>query len=110
MSAFKSLGVAEARRFIEAGDCVVIDVRLPFNFHGGRISGALNLPGKSMQSRKNIVPSDRRLLIVADDDAQAEDACALAQRLGFVDVVRLEGGMDAWLDADLPVDTISDGL
>ena len=50
------------------------------------------------------------MLIVAEDDEMATEHGELAVSLGVADVAILQGGIDAWTDADYPTDTISDGI
>jgi len=109
MADIKPLSPGDAIKEIEAGR-FVIDTRFPFDYFGGRVPGSLNLPGKSIQTRKAQVPPNRPLLIVSEDDDTAVEIGELAVSLGFLDVSFLEGGVDAWIDADYPTDTISDGI
>jgi 3-mercaptopyruvate sulfurtransferase SseA len=50
------------------------------------------------------------LLIVGEDDDLAAEHAELAASLGVADVAILQGGIDAWTDAEYPTDTISDGI
>lgn len=106
----KKLAPAAAKQEIEANNRFAIDTRLPFDYFGGRIPGSLNLPAKSIGTRKAAVPAGRPILIVAENDEFGHEVCQLALDLGFTDVAHLEGGYDAWLEADYPTDTISEGL
>jgi rhodanese-related sulfurtransferase len=105
----KQLLAADAHREIAAGR-FVIDTRFPFDYFGGRVPGSLNLPGKSIEARKGHVPSGRPLLIVAEDDELGTEISEFVVSLGFADVALLKGGIDAWLEAGYPTDTISDGI
>ncbi len=109
MADIKPLSPADALKEIEAGR-FAIDTRFPFDYFGGRVPGSLNLPGKSLQTRVAQIPPGARLLIVSETDDMATEVGELAVSLGFTDVALLEGGIDAWLDADYPTDTISDGI
>ena len=104
------LEAAAARSRIEAGGILVIDVRVPSDYAGGRIPGSVNLPGRAIESRWWKIPADRALLFVDDDGTRVEAACAFARSLGLGGIAALEGGFEAWLDADYPTETISDGL
>lgn len=108
MAEIKMLSVEEARQEIEGGR-FTIDTRFPFDYFGGRVPGSLNLPGRSIETRKTQVP-DRPLLFVSEDDDAGVEAAEFAQSIGFADVAVLEGGIDAWMDAGYPTETASDGL
>ena len=88
----------------------VIDVRLPFDYFGGRVPGSLNVPALSITGRLGQIPADRPLIFVCDDGVKSAEAVAAAKTTGFTNVTVLAGGYDAWLDADLPTETISDGV
>ena len=107
---FKKLSVAEAKAAIDTNNAFVVDTRLPFDYFGGRIPGSLNLPAKSIGTRKQAVPQGRPILIMAENDEFGHEVAEFAGTLGFADVGHIEGGFDAWLEADYPTDTISEGL
>ncbi len=109
MADIKQFSAVEAHKEIEAGR-FVIDTRFPFDYFGGRVPGSLNLPGKSIQGRIGQLPPGCRLLVVAEDDDMATESAELAASLGVADVAILVGGIDAWVEADFPTDTISDGI
>lgn len=88
----------------------VIDVRLPFDYFGGRVPGSMNMPGSSLTSSTGLVPFDRKIVLVCDDGEASLEAGRAIAAAGYSDVALLEGGMDAWIEADLPMETISDGI
>lgn len=88
----------------------VVDTRPPFSYFGGRIAGALNLPGTAVNTRVGQIPADRKLIFYDDTNDKAMEGAEAAVAAGFTDVSVLDGGYDAWLDADLPTETISDGI
>jgi hydroxyacylglutathione hydrolase len=88
----------------------VIDVRLPFDYFGGRVPGSLNVPALSISGRLGQIPADRPLVFVCDDGERSVEAVAAARKAGFINVSLLTGGYDAWLDADLPTETISESI
>jgi rhodanese-related sulfurtransferase len=106
----RSISVTEARANVEDGSLQVIDIRPAFDFAGGHIPHALNLPGLALRTRAEHLSRDRELLLVDGDGGQADAACAVAVALGFTAVARLEGGFEAWLAAGYPIHTISDSM
>lgn len=107
--AVKSLSIQEARTAIEGG-AQVIDVRLPFEYAGGRIPFSLNLPNRSIQTRKQLVSAEKPVLFLSEDGEQAEGVAAFAEKLGFPDVGFIAGGYTAWSEAGFPTETISEGM
>lgn len=107
------LSVDEVEKLVGTADAQIVDVRPPFDYFGGRIPGALNLPALSVVSRAAQVPKDRKLVFVCDDgQGVSVDAAQAALDSGFYTegVAVLDGGYDAWLDADKPTETISEGI
>ncbi len=107
---FGRIDVATAREKLESHKAVAIDVRMPFDYAGGRIPGAVNFPNQSLRSRRATLPEDRELLIVSEDGTQSVEVCKLAVSLGLKDVSNVEGGMAAWTAAGYDLETISDGV
>lgn len=97
-------------QLIGGGAVHVIDVRLPFDYFGGRVPGALNMPGESIIQNADRLPGDARLVMVCDDGRASRKAALAALQAGFKEVSILAGGFDAWCEADLPTETISEGM
>ena len=106
---FARINTQEAREKIESGNARAIDVRMAFDYAGGRIPGSLNLPNLSIRFRKSEVPEDKALLFISEDGELSAQVCRLAVSLGFYDVYNLEGGISAWTEAGFPIETISEG-
>ena len=106
----KTVTAVELLELQKTPGVMVIDVRLPIDYFGGRIKGSLNLPGTSIQGRVGKLPAEARFVFVCDDGRQGSKIASLAQSLGFNDVSVLRGGYDAWLEAGLPTETITEGV
>lgn len=107
---FRSITAAEARKKLDDGPVQIVDIRPPFDFAGGHIPRALNLPGRALRSRAAQLRLDRAILFVGSDGTETGEACALAVSLGFSSVMNLQGGFEAWLAAGYDIHTISDSL
>lgn len=104
-----TLSPSEVEALRTQPNVVVIDVRMPFIYLGGRIPNSVNMPGKAFIARKAQVPAGLQIIFVDDDGTDfhaAEDALGA----GYAKVAVLEGGYDAWLAADLPTETASEGV
>jgi rhodanese-related sulfurtransferase len=102
--------VDRAHSMLESGAYIAIDIRMPFDFAGGRIPGSINLPNTSIKVRKAELPAGKALLFVSNDGSASLEVCRLAAGLGFGEVANLEGGIEAWSDAGYELETISEGL
>jgi glyoxylase-like metal-dependent hydrolase (beta-lactamase superfamily II)/rhodanese-related sulfurtransferase len=98
------------KREMEHG-ALVIDTRLPHAFAEGHIRGALHvaLRGSAFPTRVGFVASpESKLLLVANDEQDLRDAVAQLAVVGFDRVAGyLDGGMAAWQEAKLPVETLN---
>ena len=94
------------------GGALVIDTRLPHEFAQGHIPGALHvaLRGSAFPTRVGFVASpENRLLLVVNDERDLHDAITELAVVGYERVTGyLHGGMEAWLDADLPTQGLSE--
>lgn len=106
----KRIDVAQAHEKLRGGNAVAIDVRMPFDFAGGRIPGSINLPKASLRFRKSELPQEAALLFFSEDGTDSLAACEIAASLGAKDVYNVEGGVSAWADGGYPLETISEGL
>nr|HET6904605.1 MBL fold metallo-hydrolase [Ktedonobacteraceae bacterium] len=97
------------QREMESG-AQVIDTRTPQQFGEGHVPGALYvyLRGSAFATRVGFVTSpETRLLLVVKDERDLREAIAQLSVVGFDQVVGyLDGGMAAWQEADLPVQTL----
>ncbi|GHC00284.1 rhodanese-like domain-containing protein [Thermomonas carbonis] len=115
--------VAEARSKIRevaprefratAGDAVVIDVREPSEFETGHIPGSINIPRGVLEFRVDAHPAvanvsdpalshkERPIVVVCRTGGRAALSAVNLQRLGFVDVRSIAGGVLAWGEAGL---------
>lgn len=86
---------------------LIIDVREPEEFTGelGHIQGSLLVPLDSLVRRlpKLAGYGDRTVVVACRAGARSRSAAAMLRAAGFARVSNLEGGMLAWVDAELPV-------
>jgi rhodanese-related sulfurtransferase len=106
----QAISTDDLRALVQRGHAQLIDIRLPFDYFGGRVPGSLNLPGSTVTARMGQFPADRTLVLICDDGVKSAEVAALALQAGFSKVAYLDGGYEAWLVADLPTETISDGV
>ena len=104
----------EIRELLPASACdkldeyVIIDVRSHEEWADdiGRIRGAKLMPIKSnLNAKLARLDRDKRYLFVCRSGGRSMRACRLALALGFRDLTNLAGGMLAWQEAGLPMDT-----
>lgn len=85
---------------------VFVDVRSAEEYAQGHIAQARNVPLDQIDGRAaSVLPKNKPLIVVCSSGRTATRAAALLQGKGFQNVVTLNGGMQSWLQAGLPVTT-----
>lgn len=83
----------------------IIDVRSPREWQTNRIHGAVNVPITSFHRGIKAVPLDaeRPIVAICLSAHRSIPAVRALRELGFTDVCQLQGGMQEWWKAGLPV-------
>lgn len=87
-------------RWLAAGEAVLVDVREPGEFASEHIAGAQLLPLGGVRGESVPATVGRRLVVYCRSGRRGGQACS---QLGGV-VYNLDGGIEAWLAAGLPVE------
>lgn len=99
---YRSETPVQLRPRIDDGDVTLIDVRAATEFHAGHIEGAehcfLGTLLRNVDSLRRNKPVATQCLA----GGRSAIAASILQRAGF-DVVNMQGGYQAWVDAGLPV-------
>ena len=84
---------------------VVVDVSEPDEYAKAHIGGARNVPLGQLEQRLPEVVKNKALpvILVCPTGARANRAVATAKKLGYEQVEALSGGLDAWKEANLPL-------
>ena len=103
------VGMAELARRIAGGDnaMIVLDVREKEQFIAGHIPGAMHLPRGQLELRVDEALPDptRRIVACCEFGRISTLAAATLRSMGFVHAVALDGGMKAWREAGLPLES-----
>jgi rhodanese-related sulfurtransferase len=100
------LSPQSAVNLINRENGVVIDVRDVLPFGESHLVGARNIPLAQLESRLGELEKFKnRPIVVYGAGSDAERAVKLLQKQGFDKAAGLEGGLKAWTDAGLPVES-----
>ncbi len=98
----------EVRAWLQAGECVLIDVREPDEHARERIPGARLLPLSKFdpQQAAAMAGPGRKAVMHCRSGRRSADACRLAAPLEQqgITVLSMIGGIEAWKSAALPVE------
>ena len=101
-----ALSPANAVQLINREKAVVVDVCEPEEFATGHIGGAKNIPVNQLEAQLGQAVKNKALplIMVCPKGARAARGAAEAKKLGFTNVQVLAGGLNAWKEANLPVE------
>jgi rhodanese-related sulfurtransferase len=91
-----------AADLIAARQALVLDVRHPSEWRSGHIREAVHIPLTHLSSRLHQLPQGTPVVTVCRSGHRSAVAARMLARAGY-DVRNLNGGMNAWLRAGLPV-------
>jgi rhodanese-related sulfurtransferase len=99
----------QAQTDFESGSALFIDARHEFDYKLGHIKGAINIPLRMYDKKKDLLTSvpKNRLLVVYCDGAECNSSIELSTTLakeGYTDVKIFFGGWRDWSSANLPIE------
>ncbi len=100
----KMLTPRELHDLMKAGkEPLVVDVRTTDEFEDMRLGDVGNIPVTESPRFAQMLDKSQPVLMVCASAYRSMMAVGLAERLGFAEVGSLQGGLDAWVEAGLPV-------
>jgi rhodanese-related sulfurtransferase len=92
-------------RTVDTNDRILLDIRTPVEFEEHRIKGAINIDIRADGFREKIERLDKSkiIFIYCLRSIRTQLALEVFLELGFERVIDLQGGIIAWLKADLPI-------
>ena len=99
------LSTLQATQLINQRDALVIDIRDQADFARGHIFNAKNFPDKVFDERKTELEKfkEQPVIVSCDTGMRAGSSATKLRTMGFKEVFTLQGGLQAWRDAGLPV-------
>lgn len=104
----KTISPQEVHGLKSSGQSVeLIDVRTPLEFREVHAEYACNIPLDTLEPAQIMLSrratADRPVYLICRSGGRAKQACEKFLTAGFPDVVNVEGGTQAWVEAGLPV-------
>jgi rhodanese-related sulfurtransferase len=106
LSPMKEIGNLNVTHLINQRDALLLDVREPAEFEGGRLPNAVHIPISQLQSRIGEIAKHKARPVVTycGSGTRSRSAGAALAKAGFTEIYNLNGGYRAWKDAGLPVE------
>ena len=98
-----AVSVTEAKRKLDSGEAIVVDVREPNEWRQGHIAGATLMPLSTLSSGFGSLPKDREVLLICQSGNRSGVAQGFLARSGFSSAINVQGGMIAWQRHGLPM-------
>ncbi len=103
--AYRDITVPELQKMLENKDFVFINVHVPFE---GNIPGTdLSIPYNQIQQQADRLPQDKnaKIVVYCRSGSMSAIAARTLVQMGYTNVYNLSGGMIAWTQAGLPLET-----
>jgi rhodanese-related sulfurtransferase len=102
-SAGPGLDTLGATRLINDTHAVVLDIREPAEYAAGHLPNARNIPAGELEKRMGELPAAKPVLVCCASVSRSGRAIATLRKAGREQVFNLDGGLQAWRQAGLPV-------
>ena len=96
MSGTPEIDADEARRRLDAGGTLFMDVRDPGSYAAAHIPGALNVGDHNIEAVVNETARDKPIVIYCYHGLSSRGGAAYLLEQGFTDVCSLSGGFEGW--------------
>jgi rhodanese-related sulfurtransferase len=97
-----TISVSDAAERFAAGS-FLLDVREQSEWNEGHINGAVLIPLGELSTRLSEIPADRDVLIICRSGNRSTQARDQLRSAGYPNTTSIDGGMNAWINAGLPV-------
>lgn len=101
----KTIDAKTAATWVELGEAVIVDVREPHEHTAFHIKGATLVPLGTLTPELLPPLHGKKLIMHCHFGKRSAMACQLLMKADTaLDIYNLEGGIDAWMKAGLPVE------
>lgn len=100
-----NLSAAEAVLVLNRNKPLILDVRDATEFASGHIQGSKNIPVRELANRLKEIEKfkDKPVLVHCQRGTRASTACKILKAQQFSQLNNLQGGLNAWVEAKLPL-------
>jgi len=108
LSPVKEIGTAVATRLINRENAVLLDVREAAELAAGKLPNAVHVPLSQLKDRTGELAkyASRPVIVYCARGQRSRGAAGTLAKAGIANIYQLQGGLKAWKDAGLPVETV----
>lgn len=101
----KSVSPQTATNMVNREDALILDVRGTDEFRAGHIAGSRNIPAAQINDHIGELEGhkDKPLILTCNTGGQSSQVGRQLRAKGFTNVYRMQGGVSAWRNDNLPV-------
>jgi rhodanese-related sulfurtransferase len=100
------IGVEEAKRELERGEVVLVDVREPWEVQTASVDGAKLIPMGDIPTRVQELDPEAHILVLCHHGVRSLRVTSWLREQGYAKTQSVRGGIDAWaklVDPKVPV-------
>jgi rhodanese-related sulfurtransferase len=105
INGFKNITVAELQAMMKQGGLLLLDVRTDAEVARGKIPQGDSLPLHLLPLRLSGMDKNCTTVFYCQMGGRSGQAAAFAAANGFTEVYNLQGGITAWTQAGLPIES-----
>jgi rhodanese-related sulfurtransferase len=100
-----NISATEAVLLLNRNKPLILDVRNADEFAAGHIQGARNIPVAELEARIKEIEKfkDKPVLVHCQKGMRAKTACGILRAQQFSQLHNLQGGLDTWVEAKMPL-------
>jgi rhodanese-related sulfurtransferase len=104
-SGVPNVSATEAVLLMNRSKALILDVRDEAEFAAGHIQGAKHMPVADIVNRIKEIEKykDKPVLVHCQKGMRAKAACSILRAQQFSQLHNLEGGLESWIEAKLPI-------
>lgn len=99
----RSIPVHEAVQLANQKNALFIDIRSADHFKAGHIAQSRHMPVADFAGKHGSLPKDKPLIVVCERGRTSLGAAGQLRKQGFPEVYSLEGGLQSWAQAGMPL-------
>ncbi len=97
--------VLRAKAMVDGEHALLLDVREPWEWDTARVPGARHIPMGQIPLRLAEIPKDRPVVVICAVGQRSAAVAEALRQAGFPEVFNVAGGIAAWMNEQLPVES-----
>ncbi|MEZ8826680.1 thiosulfate sulfurtransferase GlpE [Vibrio amylolyticus] len=103
MEQFQTINIHQAQELLTKPEVVLVDTRDSQSFSQGHVAGAFPLSNDTVVDFMNETEFEQPILVMCYHGISSQNVAQYLINQGFAEVYSIDGGMEAWRRAELPI-------